>query len=154
MTLNISVTVGAKMFLQILEVLDSQNIVSSHPWPRKNSGVAFSSRSFQVRNVYFTLRLKCWHSRQDGRMVEQDVSGKEKSLIGFPRKVSPFWKKYVSCAETWCRHLLELLICVMPDLWEKKVKGLKDKIYNHSFVFCLFIFKTTYPANKASINWH
>ena len=42
-------------------------------------------------------------------LAEQDADGKEKSLMGFQRKVAPFCEKYVSCGErNWVGTLQNL----------------------------------------------
>ena len=45
-------------------------------------------------------------------LAKQDASGKEKSLMGFQRKVAPFCEKYVSCGErkNWVGTLQNLLL--------------------------------------------
>ena len=46
-------------------------------------------------------------------LAEQDADGKEKSLMGFQRKVAPFCEKYVSCGErNWVGTLQNLPLSI------------------------------------------
>ena len=72
--------------------------------------------------------------------AKQDASGKEKSLMGFQRKVAPFCEKYVSCGErkNWVGTLQNLLLVYAVNNLQKhaNISKIFLEISLKIFFFC------------------